>query len=494
MDLRGVDRRAYLTGLSGVLVGTAGCGKQEFGERATEQQTPTSDTEEQKGAETVSPTSEDDQQSLVYRIFKADGEVKAESSRSETVEFSDTDATQVIQQAAYDNDADTIFLTRGEYLIGPQEIYLPSETHLRGAGRTATTLKLRDGINGRRGENRTSILVVGEEVSNVTIENLEIDGNESNNRGVPPYPMSPHHHGILIHGSGLQVPERRKPSNVLVRNVSIHDTVRSNIVLAGRDCRLENLYLSNSATDHWLYLGGATNCTITNVEARGFARTSGIVFGTGRRRCYDTTVTDVTISDISETPYQNGNDDELLGRFPIISVIFRETSGETHNNTIEKVDIDYSSAKYGQTIMVFQPESSIRDVTYRGPTRSGGILRINPPASNTTIEEFSANVTPSKRTYRRALVNCLASGVTFQDISITDEGTTDRPGLFIDSTQNPLEGVRIVGARIASNGYALAVDGTDSPVRDLYIEALQDRNDTGIHTAGNVTFEKKEIE
>lgn len=494
MDPNRVGRRAYLTGVSGVFVGAAGCGEQVFGDRTSDESTQTPERDEGEATETLSPSPKDERQPPTYRIYKADGEVRAEHSRSESVEFSDTDATEVIQRAVNDEDVDSIFLSRGEYRIGPREIHLPSKTHLHGAGRTATTLKLRDGIDGERGESRTSILVVGDDVSDVTIENLEIDGNESNNRGVPPFPMSPHHHGILIHGSGPQVPEDRKPSNVLVRNVAVHDTVRSSVVLAGRDCRLEDLRLSNSATDHWLYLAGATNCTISGVDARGFARTSGIVFGTGRRRCSNTTLSDVTISDVSETPYQNDNHDGIIGRFPVMSVIFRKASGNAHGNTINGVEIDYSGADVGQTIMVFQPETTIRDVSYRGPTRHGSVLRINPSASDTTVEEFSTHVTPSEGSPGGALVTCLASGVTFRDISVTDEGTTDRPGLSVTGADGPLEGVRVVRARVAATGFALVVDGTDGPVRDLYVEALQDRNDTGTVTHGDVTFEKKEIE
>jgi hypothetical protein len=258
MVLGRLRRRTFLGGRSATVAGIAGCAGTDGSDGPSSSvESPSGPSESRSGQSGVPPHDHSgegqggaalaprelsvaaSQRAYSYVIYERDEKFRALDCETETEAFSDEEATTVIQQAIDALDAGAILVKQGEYRVGPEEIRLDSNVRLVGEGRGATTLKLKGGINGRRGEIRSSILHVGETVSNVTIANLEIDGNESNNRDVPPYPMSPHHHGIVIHGSGSQVPEDRKPSNVAVRNVSVHDTVRSNVVLAGRDCVLE---------------------------------------------------------------------------------------------------------------------------------------------------------------------------------------------------------------------------------------------------------------
>ncbi|GAA0217272.1 hypothetical protein GCM10009000_035080 [Halobacterium noricense] len=425
--------------------------------------------------------------------------MRALEGATESEKYSGTDATRVIQNAVDDLRTGTIYVKQGTYEIGPSEdgwlggIRLHSNIRFVGEGPGATILKLRDSVNGERGQIRVSPLVVGEETSNVTIENLEIDGNESGNRDVPPYPYSPHHHGIVIHGDGSKVPEDRKPSNILVRNVNVHDTVRSNIVLAGRNCELENLWLSNSATDHWLYMAGATNCNLRGIHASGFARNEGIVLGVGKRRCSGNTISGLTISHIAQTPYQNDEPEGLEGRYPSKAVHFRRSSGNAFGNTIKDVEISLPEAEFGQSIQTFQPDTCIQNLNYRGPMGYGGILDVAPEAANVKLESASIHISPTSNRRPVTVVQSQGSAFLLKDVSIDDVGQGDEPAIRLVADETSIDQTTIRDVSAAANGPCLRAHGGNAGINKLFVENLQDLSDTGARITGNVNFIKKGI-
>lgn len=507
MVLRRFRRRTFLGGFSAAVAGIAGCagtdgsdGPSSSVESPSESRSgqsgvpPHDHSGEGQGGATLAPhelSVTANQRAYSYVIYERDGETRALDCETETEAFGDEDATGVIQRAIRELDAGTILVKRGEYRIGRGGLSLESNVRLVGEGRGATTLKLEDGIDGRRGDGGSSVLHIGENVSDVTIADLEIDGNESNNRGVPPYPMSPHHHGILVHGSGPQVPEERKPANVVVRNVSVHDTVRSNVVLAGRNCELENLWLSNSASDHWLYMGGATNCTVRGVHASGFARAEGIVLGVGRRRCSGNTITDVKISGIAETPYQNDEPSGLGGRYPVRSVIFRPSSGNAYDNTLRNVDISLPDAPVGCSIAVGQPNTRIQNLNYRGPAAHGEIVHTG-SGPDAHVQNASITLDGTNPDSKEPHVDPSSSGTTLKDVTIIDEGDRARPAVRLVEPDALLDRVTLRDVSVASRGPALDVR-TGGRIRNLYVENFHDRNDAGVTVSGDVEFSNRDV-
>lgn len=491
MGVEEIRRRGFLGAMTASVVGVAGCESLESGDGAKTGPDHTTKNEANQAA--AQPNGDISHQRPSYIIYNRDGQTRAFDTATQTERFRGSPASEVIQSAISDLDAGAIYIIAGEYEIGAKGIRLQSNIRIVGEGRGATILKLRDGINGRRGEIASKVLSVGQNVENVTIADLEIDGNESGNRDVPPYPMSPHHHGIVIHGDEAQVPEDEKPANVTVRNVSVHDTVRSNIVLAGRNCELHNLWLANSATDHWLYLGGATNCNISGVHASGFARTSGIVFGVGERRAYGTTLSDVTISNLARTPYPNEQGPGFAGEYPVRAITMRKSSGNAHDNTVRNLRIRIPDAESGSAIAILESNTRLQNLTYRGPTAQGGILTMDPAAEETSVTGADILITKDGRGEMRGIISMTAPDVTLSDVRIDAAGIGESPGIYIAEGPRPTARAVLRDVRVSSAGPALRVNRGEYGVPGLVVDSLFDRKDRGIVGVEDIDPKRMEV-
>lgn len=518
MVLDRIRRRKFLGGVTATMTGIAGCGG-----KTTEQTSPKStraSTQSNLDSTKEQPIPEHDhsgssaggailnpdtasvsqhQQAQSYTVYKRDGKVRALNGETEREEFSggavSTILQQVIDEVGGENGpGGTIFLRSGVYRTDANEIALQSNVHLVGEGPGATILKLKDGVNGTRGQKRATVLNVRENVHDVTIRDLEIDGNESNNRGVPPYPMSPHHHGIMIHGSSPKVPESRKPANILVKNVYVHDTVRSNIVLAGRNCRLENLTLENSATDHWLYMGGATNCVVDGIHASGFARTEGIVLGTEGRRCSGNTVSNVKISRIEETPYQNDEPKGFKGRYPIMSFSLRPGEGDLrYDNTIQNVDVSLPDAKAGQTFVIGHPNTQLENVNYRGPNGQWGVVSLLPKATGTRVENASLQVAGTGRTQGGPIVQVNPSNAALDGVTINDAQSKGMSGIVVVPSESAIHHMTVRDTTINTADSALVFNGSHNSMQNLVVDNVFDEGGSGIKTVGDVQFAQRNV-
>ena len=500
MPKQGPHRRGFLGGLAATFAGLAGCqgqqpeagegsgGTVESGSDTTPSQVdggqvpPHDHSGPSTGGGRLEPTGvaiEEFQQPATLVVYNRQGKTRALDASTGEERFAGDASHEVIQRAIDSIDGGTIYLAAGEYSYGPPGIQLRSNIRLVGAGRGATVLRLKDGVNGRRGQVSAPALHVGQNVENVTIANLEIDGNESGNRGVPPYPLSPHHHGIIIHGSEPQVPEDEKPANVTVRNVSVHDTVRSNVVLAGRNCELENLWLSNSASDHWLYMGGASQCRVSGVHASGFARTSGIVFGVGERRAFGTTLEDVTISNVAETPYQNDQGPGLAGRYPVRAITMRRSSANAYENTVRNLQIRIPGAIGGSSILVGEPHTRIESVTYRGPTAGQGIIHVDDAAEQTTIVDLDLEITDIGEERSAGIVHLHAPDVTVADSRLVGAGDETIAGVYLAEGPRPVARTVLRDLRIDTTGPVIRVNRGEYGVPQLLVDSVFDRQGSG---------------
>jgi len=137
-------------------------------------------------------------------------------------------------------------IPKGIFMVsrrGPQYpggIYIPSNVHVKGVGEGKSILKLQ-----ARQENYTRLIYV-QEVRNVTISNLTIDGNRY--QQINPEAPNEHLHGILIHSAmGVTIKKcafqntagdgilfngpKVQSKNITIRNCSFKDNRRNGITL-----------------------------------------------------------------------------------------------------------------------------------------------------------------------------------------------------------------------------------------------------------------------
>ncbi|MEM4846747.1 MAG: glycosyl hydrolase family 28-related protein [Thermosphaera sp.] len=107
-----------------------------------------------------------------YIVFKEAGKVIAKNGKTGQIEFSDTDASTVIQSAIDASTGGVVYIKEGTYYI-TNTISLARNVRLVGSGET-TVLKLGDGVN-------KDILLIPRYAINSGIERLRLDGNKANN-------------------------------------------------------------------------------------------------------------------------------------------------------------------------------------------------------------------------------------------------------------------------------------------------------------------------
>lgn len=507
MVIERTRRRGFLAGAAAALTSLAGCGDAKDGSTAEGPRGGTTAQSTGTGAPSVPPhdhagpdtgggalapeciTVTELEQSASFVVYEREGRVRALDAETQRERFSDGDARTVIQSAIDElAPGGVVYLKSGTYRVGPESIKPRTGTSIVGEGMGATTLKVKDGLD--EDADGFYVIHVDRGVERASIANLEIDGNESNNRDVPPYPDSPHSHGISIEGGPASMPADEKPARVSVRNVYVHDTIRSNVVVTGRHCELENLWLANSATDHWLYVAGGENCELRGVHASGFARASGVVFGVGERPARHNVLSGLVVEDATTTPYQNDEPDGLAGRYPVAAVVLRRSSGNAHHNALRDVRIHPSSTGDGHSLDVFQPDTSIQRVSYRGGVPAGGVVEVRPSAVGTTVRDATFDV---RSDGDWPVCRSRSADVTFENVRITADRSGSVRGFDLNGTARAVDRNTIRDARVETGGAALGAFGRDNGVRDLFVQNFHDLADAGVVTAGAVEFVRRGV-
>lgn len=503
MAFNELRRRRFLGGVTATIAGFAGCGQQQPEDKGTmieNQESSSTDTQteipphdhsgDDAGGTRLGPQSisiSEFRGSHSYIIYNRNGETKALSGESQQEEISGS-AREVIQSALDRLEkGGSLLLKQGTYVVGPSGLTIPSGVTMLGEGPGVTTIKLREGS----AQSGTPVINIGKNRSNITVANIEIDGN-AGQQTFDPYPDSPHLHGIVIQGGGPDLPTRQKPANIMIENVTVHDTVRSNIVVAGRHCVLNNLRLSNSVTDHWLYLAGAEGCQITNVHASGYARGDGIVFGVGSRPCFGNLVSGVVIENAEETPIQN-EPSGLLGRYPKTAVIFR--SGKTfHSNRLRDIHIHNSKPGLGHEIGIFHQDVTVEGLTYRDELGTGPVIRVDRDAEGSKVENARIRLRRGRdNTGSNPVILSKSPEVTFSDIHIEDKSSAANQGFCISGVERSVNGNTIRDSIVACNGPVLKVDGEQNPVNSLYVENIQSQTGIDVVTTGETNFIKRGV-
>lgn len=478
IQLSGASLVAALAGCSSSPSDSTTVNTEKFPNTSTRTTTEQTTTEEGTTGETTTS------QPNVRFVERGDGIVRVRMGESGDVRFSDSNARTAIQHAI---DAvmggGVVELDAGVFRIQTDPIVVKPGVEFRGAGVSNTTIKLSDGVNQEAGPH----LAVPKPATGVVVSDFELDGNESGNRDVEPFPNHPPAHGILMYGEG----------NVL-ENVAVHDTIGSNIVVNGTRCRLRDLRLRNSASDHWLYVSDAEHCTISNVTASGFARGSGIVFSVTQNTCRHNTLSDVEIKNATTTPKQHENSG-VRGRFPVFALNFRDV-GTARGNVAERVSISSPNHERGHQVFLGQQDATLRNLEYRGPV--GGwrtFLRLGSPKRGSPGTEVTdLTVRPSKLVshgpHRPTVVRSESNDVTLSGLEATGCDGADLRGVRFDGRYRQIENNSLRDSTLETDGPVIVADGTEHPIRGLVVENVEDVSGAGVKTSGEVSFEQRGLD
>lgn len=443
------------------------------------------------GSSSSTPTEPSDPKTPSTITVEREGEkAVARAGSAGRVLASGTNHGRVIQKALNEvKTGGTVRVLNGTYTIeiteGTGRVTVPSNVTLEGEGPRRTVLKMASGVN----MDAVPILGTASETENAVIRDLEVDGNEFNNRDIEPFPDSPHGHGIDFHGT-----------NNTLQNVFVHNTIRSNITLHGNNCALSELELENSATDHWLYFTNAEGCTVDNVHATGFARGDGIVFGVGQNTVRNNVLSNVIIEGATTTPVAAGDPAELQPQdnFPRNAVIFR-ASENTRDNTVENLTVRDPQHEAGQAVFLGHPGATLRGYDYRGPAgyyeqmiRIGSAARGVPGAevSNVTLEITEQN---SQGASEPAIVASRSRDIVVKNLEIIGAVGASLRGAVFDGEHREVGSNTLENARIESGGPVVSADGTQNPVTDLALVEVTDVRCSGVDAQGEVTFEERDV-
>lgn len=489
-----MHRRRFLSiGASSVVGGVAGCTGEddEPGQQATQSPGTRSETERTPTAtETATPETDEtptatDDVSTV-RVQQAGGVVQVLAAESENVLTEATNARRAIQNAITAvAPGGTVNVGRGTYRITEMPVRVTEGVTLAGQGPGETVFTLPDSLH----QDAHSVVAVWSGDDDVTIRDLEIDGNEANNRDIDPFPDSPHSHGLIIHESR----GGEKPKRATVENVNIHDTIRSNIVLGGVNCRIHSARLANAATDHWLYFARAEQCTAQNIQASGFAR-EGIVFSTPGHTAVENTISGLVIEEAARTPFDTAAGyDNLEAIAPLSPIVFRP-DGEGRGNTIKNVEIRPPKDELSHRVRVLQPETTIEGLTITGPVGyTPNVIEIGNPATDISVEGTEiADVTLDVQTATtrfpgHALLDIYGSNVGVEGVAVP-QAVSEFTGVRIKALGDPISNCTIRDVEMRSGREALFIDGSEYPVTELVIENFTDVLDSGTTTKGDVEF------
>jgi len=467
------------------VVATAGCGDDDRSD--TEDENDTDESETETGTEDTPTETELTGDSDHVTVSSEGGTVTAIVESTEETVRQGADSRAVIQAALEHVEGGTVRLDPGTYTIVGEPLVAQSGVTLEGAGPSESVLQLGDELH----DDAHNVLFAdggSESDPGVAIRELTIDGNEAANREIDPYPDVPPASGIIVQGDG-----------VTVTNLRVRDTIRSNVVLEGTNSELRELELSNSATDHWIYLADAVSCTVEDVHASGFIRGGGIVFGTSGQTCRNNAVRNVSIENVTAPPHEDTLPSDSLNReFPLLIATFR-SDGDVGGNTLSNLAVGPPDGPFNHRIVVAQPDATLSGVTFEGPVGyTHNVVQVGAPretsnVQGTLIENVTLEVTDSGDRSNPAVIEILDSGVNVKDTEV--QGPVERHiGVSIDGRYRSVRDVRLQDITVNTERAALVVEGHENPVSELSVDSFVDVAESGVETSGDVSFEVREID
>ena len=368
----------------------------------------------------------------------------------ETVHVDPSEDGQGIQNAIDQvQPGSTIVLESGTFVVRDPFLCIDKRIYLKGNGEA--TIKLGDHIRQKTGQEPSSVIELveqgntGQNADGTLIENIHIDGNFQNNEyGEHGGSYNPFSHGIRVGGRTLRSQERYVANNVVLRDITVTNTIRSGIDGDMKNTYMKNIHVIDSATDHHIYLAGAMDTVLEDVVLEGHSRRASLVFGTTGRDIAENEIRDLTIKNLEETP--NGD-------VPDPAIIFRGEGKTQGNNTIKNVRILAQGAKrrngepFGTWIQIRQPNTTIDGLEFATHLdKDNGALVNFGVGSEGSILRDARILVPSTDDAQRPTIAFESGKIGLEKIRIRETSEREKlRGIHLDPAHDHITDITING-------------------------------------------------
>jgi hypothetical protein len=387
-------------------------------------------------------------------------ETDKQNNNAHWVQGGDAEAiSQTIENA---NSGDLIYVPAGTYNVNNPPLDIDTKVHLFAWGHA--TLRLADGLD----EDADSVIRFLNGASGSTFEGFEIDGNYEN-QDVPEFgDDNPGAHGLYVGHAGTD----EFAVNITVRNCYIHDTIRSGLVGNSKDSVYKNLKIKNATHDHWIYAAAFIDCHVKNVICEGYARGSGIVLGTGSRKCFGNTFSDITIKNIETNPYDSG-----MGNM----IYFRDVD-EAYGNTVK--DVELYTSNYGASvnrIQIGHPDATLKDVDWIASDSGQPIIYTRFNGDDATIKNVNVTVGGNNNNKNTVIFRIATDGVTVDKCYAGEDGVSSLNNRGYSVSGND---ATITNSVSDVGFYSMVIDGA----KRLWTMNFRHRDSSTVVTSGDPSW------
>lgn len=305
------------------------------------------------------------------------------------------------------------------------------------------------------------VLSIEDGVRDAHIRNVEVDGNAPNNTGR-------YNDGTRLHGISIEdTDNNNRPRNCSVKNVYVHDCVRTNVVASGRECEYDDLWLEDSHTDHLLYVPRGIRQHIGSVYCSGQSDVSTVTFGTSNYDCQNNTIQKLVLTNPQTA---DGGD------YPRLAVDFRD-DGNCKNNEIQTVSMDYESGSDGQGVAFASP-NTIGSLNYDGPFSTsdrGPVAMLNRYSSQEArIRNLDINITETSRSFIDVVFGSWDDFIV-ENVTINESTSiSDVDGVLVFGDGNgDIINAKVTNPDIDVSGDRIAMNGGPELI-DLELEGVYD--------------------
>lgn len=461
--IKKLEKRVY-PGRRGVLAGGAAAGASLLGFSAGRASADgLNDGDTQWGSD----SNRDD-----YVIDHADANSIDTDGLSGTIRFIDPSGTVSDWQTTIDNlSADgggTVVAMPGTYDVDAA-IDIKDDVVLDGLSLGAVQFRLVDSY----GSSPPPVIRMHDGVVRAGVRNVEIDGNQANNTSS--FNDGNEGHGIVIE----DVDNNNRPERCFAENCFIHDTIRTNLVMSGKHCTARNLWVSNSATDHWIYFSRPENCTVENVIGWGFSSNGPIVFGGNAYDCVSSTIRNFYAAALSDAPDGGACS-------PLIT--WREAgSGATHRDNLAKnITVDTTGYTDGASIIMRHSDPELKNFNYYGPCNRKHIISVDQRSDRAHVDNATIKLTDTAQDLGYAAR--LMGTNQYLDIDFRETSTNSYRGVLLDGTQETVTNATISGYLGGGESVGIRAADNGNGIRQLNIKDLIIDHSTEIEESGTVTY------
>ena len=304
---------------------------------------------------------------------------------------------------------------------------------------------------------------------NAHIRNVRIDGNAENNLG---FGSRMHRAGIHMNNWGVDENNDRDlgdyPEGCSVVNAEISETIMSSILFGGKNCYVDNLFLSDSVEDHLLYLTAPIHSHAENIWCSGYARAAMVDLSDEDSQGVDSplignTVKNVTVTNPTpKTPTDAGLEWALE---------VRRERVDMRNNTIRDFHIENDDV--GSNLRVInRGRVKIDGLSYHGPLTPSGLVRVVGTAIGGSIHGLNYTITDIPDGASNVPVVDIDGGadVEFHNPTIqSDFDESDVRGFELTASDGDIDNLEINRPVIETGDWGVRINDGSNDINNLAI-------------------------